>query len=67
MVNPRDSLVYPFNAVSARIWQLLDGSRGLEEIIGIIHNEFEADKEVIARDAAGFIRQLKEAGLIEKV
>lgn len=67
VVDPQSSLVYPFNRVAARIWQLLDGTRGLPEITKMICGEFEADKEIAAQDTEDFIAQLKEAGLIEKL
>lgn len=67
VVDPHSSLVYPFNRVAARIWQLLDGTHGLQEIADIIYNEFEADKKLVAEDTRNFISQLKEARLIERL
>lgn len=67
VVNPKTSLIYPFNATSSRLWQLIDGARGVEEIIDIIEKEFDKDKQTIQSDTLNFIQQLKEAGLIEKI
>lgn len=65
VVNPKDSLVYPLNSVATRIWELLDGSRKVREIIDIIDKEFETDKEIIRKDALDFIEKLIKAELIK--
>ena len=67
LVNPKTSLIYPLNTVACRIWQLLDGKSGADEIAGIIKEEFDVEEDVLRPDLAEFILQLKEAGLIEKI
>lgn len=66
-VNPKTSLVYPLNAVAARIWQLIDGIKDINEISELICQEFEVGKTVAKSDTISFISQLKDAGLIEKI
>ncbi|MDD5084856.1 MAG: PqqD family protein [Candidatus Omnitrophica bacterium] len=66
IVNPKDSLIYPFNRVATRIWELADGGKTVAEIIDEIKNEFDASPETIERDVAEFIENLISKGLLEK-
>ncbi|MDD4938623.1 MAG: PqqD family protein [Candidatus Omnitrophica bacterium] len=65
VVDPEKSLIYPFNAVAARVWQLIDGAKDTDEIAEMIFREFEAEKALIHADITDFIAQLKESELIE--
>lgn len=56
--------VYVFNAVGARIWPLLDGSRDVESIVGIICDEYDAEPAVVRADVAELLGSLEAAGLI---
>lgn len=64
VVSPKDSLIYPLNAVGTKIWELLDGKRTVEEITSIICCEFEGDEDTIQNDVVIFLEDLKQAGLI---
>ncbi len=64
VVNPRSGLVYPFNPVATRFWELADGTREIEQIIEQILEEFEAPHEDIERDIAEFLQMLVERGMI---
>jgi len=47
-----------------RIWQLIDGSRTMEDIIDRLTGEFVgADRETIAEQTIGYMIQLERAGL----
>jgi len=65
-VNPRDSLIYCFNGVASRVWQLLDGAHSVEEIIAAIDGEFEGDKSSLRDDIISFVEELSAKKLIEK-
>jgi hypothetical protein len=52
------------NPVGSRIWELIDGQRALEEIIGVIVQEFDVTPEIAARDAQAFVQQLLDRGLV---
>lgn len=67
VVSPKDSLIYPLNDAGARIWELLDGKRTVEEITSIICEEFEGEKKAIEGDTVDFIENLLKAGLINGV
>lgn len=67
IVNPKDSLIYPLNAVGTRIWELLNGQKTCEEIINIIDAEFQGDKIDMRQDILSFIEELINKGLAEGV
>lgn len=67
LVEPRSQLIYPLNATGARIWELLDGERSIQDICAVIEEEFEADKIVIGQDVSAFIGDLVGKGLAEEV
>jgi hypothetical protein len=52
------------NAVGTRVWELVDGSRSVGEIIQIVESEYEAAAEQVHADVVGFIESLAEAGAI---
>lgn len=56
--------VYVFNAVGARIWPLLDGSRDVESIVGIICDEYDVEANVVRADLDELLGSLEAAGLI---
>ena len=57
--------LYPLNSVAARIWELCDGGRSIDEIVRALTSEFDADADVIRRDAERFIEDLTTARLVD--
>ncbi len=64
VVDVKAGLLYPLNSVGARIWQLSDGQRTVDEIVQSIAAEFDADEKTIRQDAADFLRELRQRELI---
>ena len=64
VLDTKRGTLYPLNSVAARIWQLCDGGRSVEEIVQVITAEFDADQATIRRDAEEFFDQLVAAELI---
>jgi hypothetical protein len=56
--------VYVFNAIGARIWPLLDGTRYVDSIVAIICEEYEAEPAVVRADLEELLGSLEAAGLI---
>ncbi len=52
------------NAVGSRIWELVDGRRSLRAIVGQIQTEFDAELDVLERDALTFTEELVERRLL---
>jgi hypothetical protein len=40
VVDVKSGLLYPLNSVGARIWELCDGVRSVDEIVGVVAGEF---------------------------
>ena len=64
VVDVKGGLLYPLNSVGARIWDLCDGVRSVDEIVGVIADEFAAPETTIRTDAIEFIERLADAKLI---
>jgi hypothetical protein len=64
VVDVKGGLLYPLNSVGARIWDLCDGARSVDEIVGLLTAEFEAPEPTIRGDAIEFIERLADAKLV---
>lgn len=67
VVDVKTGVLYPLNSVAARIWQLCDGERTLEDILATLAAEFDAEEATIRADAQRFIDELANARLISLV
>jgi hypothetical protein len=65
VVDVSGGTLYPLNSVAARIWELCDGARSMEQIVRELAREFDAEEDVIRRDAERFIDDLTAARLVE--
>jgi hypothetical protein len=63
VVDSRNSLIYPLNAVATRIWESLDGQRNCRDVLAIIDDEFEDDSETHCQDILEFIEEVVSKGL----
>jgi len=64
VVDVKAGLLYPLNSVGARIWEMSDGQRTVDEIVRTITDEFDADEATIREDTTHFLRELVQAQLI---
>ena len=64
VVDVKGGLLYPLNSVGARIWELCDGARSVDEIVTVLAAEFDAPEATIRADATAFIDRLAGAKLI---
>ena len=65
VVDVKSGLLYPLNSVGARIWELCDGARSVDDIVHALAHEFDAEDAVIRRDAERFIDELTAARHVE--
>jgi len=63
VVDPEESIMYPLNSVSTRIWELLGTEITAKEIINTICREFEVDEATARQETLAFIKDLLDAGL----
>jgi hypothetical protein len=64
VVDVKGGLLYPLNSVAARIWELCDGARNVDEIVTMLTREFEAPEPTIRADAIDFVQRLADAKLV---
>jgi len=55
------------NPVGSRIWELIDGQRSVEEIVGVIVKEFDVEPPRAEEDVRGFLEELLDKGLVTPV
>lgn len=59
--------IYTLNEVGARIWELIDGKRRVEEIRDLILAEFEVSQGEAEEDLLTLLQQFTEIGAISEV
>lgn len=58
--------IITFNEVGAEVFELLDGTRTLEQIVDEIAAIYNAPREIIESDIKKLIEKMKNHGLIEE-
>jgi hypothetical protein len=58
--------IYTLNDAAARVWELLDGERRVDEIRDQIVAEFEVSPEEAEADVVEFLRQLEAVGAVRE-
>ncbi len=56
--------IYTLNAVAGEIWNLLDGTRGVDEIVVALRESYDIDAETVRVDVSRVLGELEEEGLI---
>ncbi len=65
VITPKDSMLHKFNAVGTFIWQFLERSHSVEEIVQGVQKHFDTnDEEAVSQDVITFIEKLCEKGLV---
>jgi hypothetical protein len=64
IVTPQESVMHSLNPVGTRIWELADGTLTVSEILDVIVEEFEVDREEAEQDVLGFCRALADKGML---
>ena len=59
--------VFTLNEVGARVWDLCDATRGVDEIATVVAAEYQVDQGEAARDVRTFLREASEAGVIREI
>ena len=55
---------FGLDAVGTRVWQLLHDGKKQAELVEILLNEYEVERETLEKDIAELLDRLSEAGLI---
>jgi len=64
IVVPEEDIVKVLNDVGSRIWELADGTRTVNEIGVLIHEEYEVSLEQAEQDTREFVEELIESGMM---
>jgi coenzyme PQQ biosynthesis protein PqqD len=59
-----DGGYYALDDVGARIWELCDGGRAVENIVAVLCEEFDAPEAVVEADVLEFIDDLRRERLL---
>lgn len=67
LMDPSGKQFFGLDEVGARIWQLLDGARTVNEVAALLATEYDADMIVLCADVEEVLRESLQAGLVELV
>jgi hypothetical protein len=65
ILNLKDGVYYGLDPVGAKIWNLIQKPRVLKEVIEIICDEYDVDKDRCKNDIFELIEELLENGLVK--
>lgn len=58
--------IYTLNETAARVWELLDGQRTVQEIRDELVQEFEVEADQAQQDLVELLEQLEAVGAVKK-
>jgi hypothetical protein len=58
--------VYTLNAVAARVWSLLDGTRTIDAVVSDVCDEFDIDRGTALADISTLVSDLAGASLVSR-
>jgi len=64
LLHARTGHYYTLDDVGARVWQLCDGERAVDDIVAALHAEYDAPADVLATDVGELLGELAAEGLI---
>lgn len=65
IVTPDDSKLHKLNETASFVWKILEnGPIGLEKIVEMVYNEFEAPHETVVADVEQFLKNGCEMGIL---
>jgi hypothetical protein len=64
VVDPRTREVHLLNETGARIWDLLDTPRSLDDLVRALGEEYDGDPEALRREVTEFVAAMGGKGLV---
>jgi hypothetical protein len=64
IITPTENTVRMLNTVGSRVWELADGTRTVDEIAGVLTQEFDVDLPQAQASASQFVDELAAKGLL---
>lgn len=65
VITPSENTVRMFNPVGSRIWELADGQRTVDEIVGILVEEYDISADAAHDSVARFVDELLAKELLQ--
>lgn len=65
LLDAERGLYYTLNDVAGRVWELLAAGEPVIEILRVVGDEYEVDREVLEADVTALLREMRAAKLIE--
>jgi len=65
ILNIKDEIYYGLDPVGAKIWNLIQNPMAVNEIIKIIREEYDVDKERCKNDIFELVKELSDNGLVK--
>lgn len=62
-----DGIYYGVDGVAARIWSMVQQPVRLQEIVRVVHAEFDVDEAICQADVLAFVDELARRGLVTRV
>ena len=62
-----ENWLFVLNEVGARVWELIDGGRSVQQIEQLLLDDFDTTPEQLEEDLLRLLDQLQELGAIEAV
>lgn len=66
LLSPKDYSYFRLGGTGAPVWDLIDGSRTLDDIVVSLESEFAAEPGTIRLETERFVAALAEAGLVKQ-
>lgn len=63
LLSPRDFSYFGLTGSGSHVWDLIDGTRSIDDIVASLEAEFEAEDGLIRSDVLEFVDALVAAGL----
>jgi hypothetical protein len=58
--------IFALNSVGRCIWELLDGTRGMDDLVVGVVERFDVSRDEALADLLAFVERLTQAGLVER-
>lgn len=66
IMSPYGDKLYALNDVGTFIWELLDGSKTIDDIVSNILKDYDIEKNIVYNDVIRFIEKLLENNILVK-
>jgi hypothetical protein len=57
--------IYSFNEVGSLVWQLLEISRDVSELVSAVEREYDVDPQQAQQDVSRFLSDMLSVGLVQ--